>query len=74
MSMDALFDGSDAHLLPCSPARCAALLKHHNTWRRGDESLEMLPPAEIGIVIDVAIAALTRGEAVAVEGTVIHGG
>ena len=67
MSMDALFDGSDAHLLPGSPARCVDLLKHHNAWRRGDESLEMLHPVEIGIVIDVAVELIERGETYAAQ-------
>ena len=67
MSWDALFDGSNAHLLPCSPARTVELLKHHNAWRRGDESLEMLHPAEIGIVIDVAVELIERGETYAAQ-------
>lgn len=67
VSFDALFDGSNAHLLPCSPARTVELLKHHNAWRRGDESLEMLHPAEIGIVIDVAVELIERGETYAAQ-------
>lgn len=67
MSWDALFDGSNAHLLPRSPARTVELLKHHNAWRRGDESLEMLHPAEISIVIDVAVELIERGETYAAQ-------
>ena len=55
MSFDKLFDGSDAHLLPSSPAECAAFLRRFNVWRRGeDESIEMPNPKEIGFAIAMA--------------------
>lgn len=55
MSFDKLFDDSDAHLLPSSPAECAAFLRRFNVWRRGeDESIEMPNPKEIGFAIAMA--------------------
>lgn len=58
MSFDKLFDGSDAHLIPDGLAECAAFLRNFNKWRRGDESIEMPDPAEIGLNIDFAVATL----------------
>lgn len=59
MSMHDIFDGSDAHLLPASPAECADFLSRYNTWRRGDpeenRETEMPHPREVGINIDFAI-------------------
>ena len=31
------------------------ILKRHNRWRRGDESLEMEHPAEVGVAIDTLV-------------------
>lgn len=54
MSLDRLFDGSDAHLLPSGAGECAAYLRRHNAWRRGDDSIEASDPRELGINIDFA--------------------
>ena len=54
MSFDKLFDGSDAHLLPSSPAECAAYLRRYNAWRRGDDSIEQPEPKELGFAIAMA--------------------
>lgn len=58
MTMHQLFDGSDAHLLPSGILECAAFLRQHNAWRRGDEAIEMQDPREIGMNLDFAAAAL----------------
>lgn len=62
MSTDALFDGSNAHLLPAGIAECAAYLRKYNEWRRGDaednRESEMPHPQELGMNIDFAIAVL----------------
>lgn len=58
MSMDNLFDGSDAHLLPQGIAECAAFLREFQQWRRGDEKIDMPDPQEIGLNIDFAIEVL----------------
>jgi hypothetical protein len=62
MSMDKLFDGSDAHLLPAGIAECAAYLRNYNEWRRGDaednRESEMPHPRELGMNIDFAVAVL----------------
>lgn len=55
MILDTIFDGSDAHLLPSGIIECAEFLSHFNQWRRGDESLEMPEPKEIGMNIDFAV-------------------
>lgn len=39
-------------------AQCAAYLRHFNQWRRGDESLNMPEPKEIGRQIDFACEVL----------------
>lgn len=70
MSIDSLFDGSDAHLLPDNPAACADFLRRYNTWRRGDaedsSETEMPHPREIGLNIDYAITLIEqRGELMA---------
>lgn len=36
------------------------LLKQHNRWRRGDDSVEMGDPKAIGLAIDVACRALAE--------------
>lgn len=36
------------------------ILKRYNAWRRGDDC-EMLPVADVGLAIDVAIEVLTKG-------------
>lgn len=36
------------------------LLKQHNRWRRGDDSVEMANPSELGRAIDVACRALAE--------------
>ena len=58
MSWHDLFDGSDAHLLPSGIAECAAYLRKHNAWRRGDDGIEASHPRELGLHIDFAIAVL----------------
>ena len=58
MSMHNLFDGSDAHLLPSSAAECAAYLRKHNDWRRGDDNTEASDPRELGLNLDYAVAVL----------------
>lgn len=63
MSHDKAFDGSDAHLLPSSPAECAAYLRSYNAWRRGDDSIEQPHPKELGFVIAMAAELIEqRGE------------
>ena len=32
-----------------------ALLENHNKWRRGDDTLEMADPKELGIAIDLMV-------------------
>lgn len=58
MSLDRLFDGSDAHLLPSGAAECAAYLRRYNTWRRSDSEdnreTEIPHPRELGLNIDFA--------------------
>lgn len=54
MSFDKIFDGSDAHLLPASPAECAAYLRRYNDWRRGDDTIEQPEPKELGFAIAMA--------------------
>ena len=58
MSLDSLFDGSDAHLMPSGIADCAAYLRRHNQWRRGDEDLEAPHPRGLGLHIDFAATVL----------------
>lgn len=36
------------------------LLKRHNRWRRGDNSIEMADPRAIGLAIDVACRVLAE--------------
>lgn len=36
------------------------LLKKHNRWRRGDDSLKMADPRAIGLAIDVACRVLAE--------------
>lgn len=36
----------------------ALLLYQHNEWRRGNDSYDMANPKELGIAIDLAVAAL----------------
>lgn len=36
------------------------LLKRHNRWRRGDDSVEMADPSELGRAIDVACRVLAE--------------
>lgn len=55
MILDTICDGSDAHILPSGIIECAEFLSHFNQWRRGDESLEMPEPKEIGMNIDFAV-------------------
>ena len=56
MSLDKLFDGSDAHLLPSGATETAAYLRKFNRWRRGadDDSFENPHPRELGLHIDFA--------------------
>lgn len=60
MSLDKLFDGSDAHLLPAGIADCASFLRQYNRWRRADQDVTapMPHPKEIGMNIDFAVAVL----------------
>ena len=37
-----------------------AFLRNYNSWRRGDETLEMPSPAEIGATIDDAVNLLRK--------------
>ena len=57
-----MIDGSDANLLPSSPADCAAKLRQYNRWRRGEDDWspdEKGPnPKELGLLIDYAADAL----------------
>jgi hypothetical protein len=39
-----------------------AFLRNYNSWRRGDETLEMPSPAEIGATIDDAVNLLRKHE------------
>lgn len=41
-------------------AEAAEILRLHNAWRRGDETLDMQEPRLIGLAMDVAIAALSE--------------
>lgn len=58
MTMNCLFDGSDAHLLPADAGDCAAKLREFNRWRRGAEDAAEPHPAEIGLLIDFAAEVL----------------
>ena len=40
----------------------ALFLENYNKWRRGDESIEMPNPKEIGLAIDCAVAYLRNDE------------
>lgn len=55
MSLHAIFDGSDAHLLPRGISECADYLRRHNAWRRGDDSIEAPDQRELGMNIDFAV-------------------
>jgi hypothetical protein len=57
MSLEPLFDGSNAHLLPSGAAECAAYLRKFNEWRRG-AGAEAPHPPELGMNLEFAIAVL----------------
>jgi len=44
--------------------KTAQALATYNLWRRGDETIEMPPPAEIGKTIDDAVNLLRNYEAI----------
>lgn len=57
MSIEKLFDGSNAHLLPSGSAECAEYLRKFNEWRRGADTKAPYPP-ELGMNLEFAIQVL----------------
>ena len=52
----------------CTPTGTIAFLQNYNAWRRGDETLEMPRPAEIGANIQDAIVLLRKYDSLLTEG------
>jgi hypothetical protein len=36
------------------------ILEQHNKWRRGDDSIPMLAPKDVGVAIDVVLAEVKK--------------
>ena len=51
-----------------TPTGTIAFLQNYNSWRRGDETLEMPHPAEIGANIQEAIVLLRKYDSLLTEG------
>lgn len=57
---------SNEHPTNWTPAHVAKALRDYNAWRRGSDVIEQPRPADIGLVIDAAIAMLDGIDAAAI--------